>query len=76
MGTPSEHYIMPQKKVKPVVVLKNKQVREVVQMDLDQGHPAKRTRSLEADPEIVMTITQLVATKTKNKKDKPGLNLT
>ena len=48
------------KSVKSVVVPHNKWVWEVVQTDTDRGPPAKRTCSLEVDPEIIMTITQPV----------------
>ena len=60
---------MPQKKIKSVIVPQNKWVREVMQMELDAGPQAKRTRSLEVDPEIIMTITQPV-NNTKAKKDR------
>ena len=57
-GVPTQYYIMPPKKIISLVVSCNKWAREMLQADLDAGPPAKRTRSSEADPEILMTITQ------------------
>ena len=68
-GTPSQHYMMLPKKIKSVMVPKNKWAREVMQLELDSSQPAKKTRSLEADPEIIMTITQTV-NNDKAKKDR------
>ena len=59
-GAPTQYHIMPPKKIKSVMVPQNKWAREVMQIELDVGPPAKRTRSSEADPEIIMTITQPV----------------
>ena len=56
--------------VKSMVVPCNKWVWEVVQTDIDRGLPAKRTHSSEADPQIIMTITQPVNSNKANK-DRP-----
>ena len=61
---------MPPKRIKSIVVPRNKQVRELVQTDIDRGPPVKRTHSSEADPEIIMTITQPVNSNKANK-DRP-----
>ena len=53
-----------------MVVPCNKWAREVLQVDLDVGPPAKRTRSSEADPEIFMTLMQPV-NNNKSKRDSP-----
>ena len=42
----------------------------MVQIELGTGPLAKRTRSLEADPEIIMALTQPVNNITKAKKDR------
>ena len=55
------------KRVKSMVVPHNKWVQEVVETDMDRGPPAKRTHSSEADPEIIMTITQPVNSNKANK---------
>ena len=67
---PTQHHMVPPKRVKLMVVQNNKKTRQVVQIELDNGPPAKRTQSSEANPEIIMTITQPVNS-SKAKRDKP-----
>ena len=67
--------MMPPKKLKSVVVPQAKRNQEVVQVPHEEELPAKRTRSPEADPKIIMTITQPVDKPTKGKKvNKPKHN--
>ena len=57
-GSPTQYHIMPPKKLRSVVVSKNKWAREVVQTSQDQELPTKRTQSAGLDSDIIMTITQ------------------
>ena len=68
---------MPPKKVRSVVVPKNKRPREVVPVQHDESPPAKRTHSTGPDSDIIMTITQPVDTNKSNKgSHKPKSNPT
>ena len=58
--TRQKYNIMPPKKLKSVVVPKNKCTRQVMSTTVQQGPPAKRTRNSKTAHNIVMTITQPV----------------
>ena len=69
--------MMPPKKVRSVVMPKNKRTREVTPIHLQQGPPAKRTQSNASDTDIVMTIMQPIdANKLKKSSQKPNANPT
>ena len=67
--------MMPPKKVRSVVVPKNKRTRQVTPVQVHQGPPAKRMHFNAPDMDIVMTITQPVDGNKPNKNSsKPKAN--